>query len=302
MITNRHTLYGFGALLLWSMMVALTRSLSEKLGPLTAATAVHLLGGVFCMGLLAMPGRRERPMRAPSSWKYLAGCGFLFALYSLALFVGVGRVGDRTQVLEIGLVNYLWPTLTILLSLVLLRRHARVWLVPATFLALAGVFLVLTQGADISWSGFAGHVGRAPLAYGLGLVAAVSWGLYSNLARRWAGGSDAGGVYFFIPLTGVALLVLRLFRPEASTWNAAVVGELVLMSAANTAAYLLWDSSMRKGDVVLVTSCSYFTPLLSTLFSCLYLGVSAGSRIWIGCALIIAGSLLSWRSIKEKEP
>jgi drug/metabolite transporter (DMT)-like permease len=63
--------------------------------------------------------------------------------------------------------------------------------------------------------------------------------------------------------------------------------------------YDLWDAAMRQGNLPLVASASYLTPLLSTLVSCVYLAVIPGAQLWIGCALIIAGSLVSWRSVKS---
>ena len=47
---------------------------------------------------------------------------------------------------------------------------------------------------------------------------------------------------------------------------------------------------MQKGDIILVASFSYLTPLLSTTISSLYLGVALTWRLWLGCALIIAGA------------
>jgi len=71
------------------------------------------------------------------------------------------------------------------------------------------------------------------------------------------------------------------------------------VSLATTIAYVFWDRAMRKGDVVLLGSSSYFTPLLSTLVSCLYLGVAANAKLWLGCILIVMGSLMSWLSVSE---
>ncbi len=66
-------------------------------------------------------------------------------------------------------------------------------------------------------------------------------------------------------------------------------------------AYILWDLAMRKGDIVFVAACSYFTPILSTSLCCLYLEVTAGVSLWLGCALIVAGSILSWASVSDRE-
>jgi drug/metabolite transporter (DMT)-like permease len=201
--------------------------------------------------------------------------------------------------LEIALVNYLWPALTVLGSVLLLKRRAGPWLVPGTVLALTGVFLVLAPDGEVSWAQLRRHLGTNPVAFGLVLSAAVAWGLYSNLARLWTVSGSRGGVELFVPVTGVVLLAMRLGVSEPGDWNPRAVTEAAALAAVTTVSYVLWDFSMRRGNLVLVVACSYLTPLLSTLVSCLYLGVSPGLMLWIGCALLVSGSVLTWRSVSE---
>ncbi|OGV67831.1 MAG: hypothetical protein A3K19_28640 [Lentisphaerae bacterium RIFOXYB12_FULL_65_16] len=295
---DRYTLAGLAAILLWSTSVAVVRSLTEKLGPYTAGAAVYLTAGVLFLAQLLGQARGIDSLRRLSR-PYLFGCGALFVSYMIALYVAIGLAADRHQVLEIGLVNYLWPTLTILFSLLLLRQRAGLLLVPGTLLALAGVFLVLTQGQSVSWSSFTANVASRPVAYALALYAAVSWGLYSNLTRRWAGPESGSGVAVFVAATGLALLCLRLGTTEPTHWTARGVAEVAFLGGATALGYALWDLAMRKGDVVFVAACSYLTPLLSTLVACCYLRIMPGTSLAIGCLLIIAGSFLSWRSVAE---
>ena len=57
---------------------------------------------------------------------------------------------------------------------------------------------------------------------------------------------------------------------------------------------------MRRGDAVLVAAASYFTPLLSTIFTCLYLGVRVGPRLWVGCLLVLGGAVLCKLSVRPQ--
>jgi drug/metabolite transporter (DMT)-like permease len=277
--------------------VALARSISERLGPLTAGAAVYLAAGGFLGLHLFWRERSFRTLRRLPR-RYVFGCGGLFVLYTLALFLALGLAADRRQTIEVGLLNYLWPTLTILFALVLLGQRAGVGLIPGTLLALCGVFLVLTQGAAVTWTSFAMNLRGNPVAYGLGAFAAVAWALYSNLTRRWGGPDGRGAVLLFTLATGLAFWLGRLFHPEAGTWGVRVAAEVALLALATGLAYVFWDLAMRAGDVALVASCSYLTPFFSTVVSCLYLRVRPGLSLWVGCALIIAGSFLSWRSIR----
>jgi len=293
------TASGLAAILLWSATMALARSLSEQRGAVTAAAAVYLVAGIASLGRLAYsPTSIGQIARLPRL--YLLGCGTLFVGYTLVLFMAVGLAKDRSQVLEVGLLNYLWPALTILLSVVILGKTAGRLLIPGTVLATGGVFLVLTHGQKVSWHTLSANVASNVPAYGLGLAAACFWALYSNLTRRWAGAELTGAVDLFLPATGVVMVALAFLVQESGAWSGRAAAEAVCLGVLTWAAYGFWDHAMRKGDVVLVSACSYLTPLLSTLLSCYYLDVSPGRGIWIGCLLIVAGSLLSWLSVSDR--
>ncbi len=296
---NLSTAGGLGAILLWGATFAFARSLSEQVGPLTGGAAAYLIGGAFCLLRLTLspePFRRCLQL----SRLYLFGCGSLFVFYTAVLYLAVGLARNREQLLEIALVNYLWPALTVLGSLPLLKKRASLWLVPGTTLALGGDFLVLTQNGQVSSLSFWEHLQSNPAAYLLALAAAISWALYSNLTRRWSAPGNNGAVELFIPATGLVLLGLRFVTPEPAIWSSRAVAEALGLAAVTTLAYILWDVSMRKGNLLLVAACSYLTPLLSTLVSCLYLGVSPSAKLWIGCLLLVCGSLITWRSVSDR--
>ncbi len=296
--TNRNTLLGLAAILLWSATVALARSISEQVGPVSAGAAVYLGAAGLLGGHLLLKGGSFRSLQGLSG-RYVFGCGALFVLYTLTLFLALGLATTRLQTLEVGLLNYLWPALTILFSLVLLGRRARVGLIPGTLLALLGVVLVLTQGTAISWRSFSGNVWSNPVAYGLGASAAVLWALYSNLTRRWGAPARNGAVPLFVLATGLAFWLLCLLRPENGAWGRRVLVEIACLALATGLAYVFWDLAMRAGDALLVAACSYLTPFFSTVVSCLYLRVWPSLSLWLGCLFLITGSFLSWRAIRQ---
>jgi drug/metabolite transporter (DMT)-like permease len=296
---DRYTFCGLLAILLWSTTIALARSLSEQIGPLNTAASVHLLAGGLCIGRLLSTGPLRKQVRSLSS-STLFGCGALFVGYMLMFYLAIGLAANREQVLEIGLINYLWCTFTIIFSLVVLNRKPNLLLVPGTLLALSGVVLVMTQGSAVTWSSFSHNVLTNPVAYSLALLAAVTWALYSTLTRRWATPGSANGALFFIPATGLLLLLLSLTVDEQGVWTTRAMIETAFLGVATTLAYLFWDVAMRKGDLLFVAASSYLTPLLSTLVACLYLRVSPGISLWIGCVFIMAGAFLSHRGVASE--
>lgn len=297
---DRNTWGGLAAILLWSSTVALARRISEQLGPLTAGAAVFLAAGLLLTAQWAWKEQSFTPLRKLPR-KFLYGCGALFVIYSILLFLALGLAANRSQTMEIGLLNYLWPSFTLLFSLFLLGNRARISLIPGTLLALFGVFLVLTEGNSVTWSSFSASFMSNPVSYGLGILAAIVWGLYSNLSRRWGNSRSGGAVLLFTLATGIAFGLIRLLRPESGRWTLRALVEVAVLASATAVAYLFWDLAMRKGDMVLVVACSYLTPFFSTAASGFYLGVLPGRTLWLGCLCLIAGSFLSWHSMQRVE-
>ena len=291
------TALGFAAILLWSTTVAFGRSLSEQVGTLTAASLIYLVGGGIGAGYQAARGRLGT-LRTLNP-RYLYGCGSLFVIYIASLYTALGLARTRSQVLEVGLMNYLWPMLTVLLSVPILKLDASAALVPGALAATAGVFLATTQNQPLSWASFQADLAQNSLPYVLGATAALSWALYSTLSRRWAGSAAGDAVSLFMLATGLVLGAARLLAPEATQWTPRALAELLYMIVGSNLAYVFWERAMRRGDIVLVASGSYLTPLLSTMVSTLYLGAAAGIRLWIGCALVIAGAITCRLAVRE---
>ncbi|MBI4579911.1 MAG: EamA family transporter [Planctomycetes bacterium] len=316
---------------MWASLVAVARGVQSQMGVLPSAAVANLLGGIIglVIGVGAGPKTRVEPACSPGrasrrsesrflGWApgrrgrvrrmlclppdYLLGCGGLFVLYNLSLYRAIDRAATHAQTIEVGLINYLWPALTLALAVPLLKKRAGAWLWPGLALATAGAFWAVSRGS-ISWTSFRSGLAVNPWPYGLALTAAASWALYSNLARRWAAGTTHGAVPLFLIATGIALGALHAMTDRYLHLPLSVraFAELAYLTLFPTLlAYVLWDIAMRKGNVILVTSLSFFTPLLSTVISCLYLGVPLGGDLLMAAGLIVAGAVICQASVRPR--
>lgn len=291
------TLLGVFSILFWGTVIAFSRGLIEQLGTFTAGAAVFLAGGVLSVAVFGLKHRGWKRI-GEASGKYLWLCGALFVLYEILFTMAIGWSTSRAQVLEIGLINYLWIGFTLLFSVPILKRPARWPLVLGMGVALTGVALALLP-PGFSFSEMVERIQRDGWPYALALGGAVAWALYSNLSRRWAPGPGVSGVPFFILVSGLALLVVRAFVQERSHWSWSALWVFAYMAVFPTSlGYLFWDQAMRRGDLVLVTSLSFLIPLLSTLTSSLILGVPMTAHLWLACLLVIGGAVLGERSLR----
>lgn len=295
---TRSTAYGIMALIFWGSTIAFSRSLAEILGTITAASYIFLLAGGLSCTYLIISRKFGKLVHLPRT--YLFGCGALFIVYMASLYFAIGTAMTRLQALEVGLVNYLWPSLTLVMAVPILKKIARATLIPGCLLGFGGVLLAAAQIGE-SWDQFLWNLMTNWLPYVLAFVAAVCWALYSNLTRRWARGVEMGAVPLFLLATGLVLAGLRLVFPERTQWNSQSIVELAYMAVFPTIlAYVFWDTAMRRGNMILVTSLSYLTPLLSIIIGSIYLGVGTGLYLWAGCFIVILGSFVCKLSMEEK--
>jgi len=295
------TALGLLAILFWSSTFAVSRSLAEEVGVLTAGAAMCLGGGVLgCLYIALVQRRAAAIFRLPRA--YLLGCGALLVIYMVCLFLSIGLAADRQQTIEVGIINYLWPGLTLVFAIPILRTRVRWSFFAGIAMAAAGAALAPLRMGEYSAAAMLENLRTNPLPYALALAGAVVWALYSVLSRRWAGGAEGGAAPLFMLAAGTALAALSLAFPQPAAWTGRVLAELAFMSVFTVMiAYTFWDRAMRRGNVTLVAAVSYLTPLLSTVLSALYLGVGLGWNLWLACGLIVAGAALAQASVVKVE-
>lgn len=291
---------GILAILIWSTSFAFGRSIMEQLGTFGGAACIYLLGGTLGCVLMVLQRRLGGFLRMPPA--YLVICGGLFITYIVTVQTGIGFARDRQQAVEVVLMNYLWPGLTMALSVPIQGRRARWWLIPGVLLGLVGAALGVASGRGISGWQMLENLRVQPWPYALGLAAALSWALYSNLSRRLAGEGKASGVPVFLLASGLVMGLLHLCSTESMHWGQQVRLELLYAALFPTLlAYTFWEIAMRRGRMGLVVAISYLTPLLATLVTCYYLKVPMGRGLWLACGFVVAGAVLSSQAVRDGE-
>jgi drug/metabolite transporter (DMT)-like permease len=125
--------------------------------------------------------------------------------------------------------------------------------------------------------------------------------MFSNLSAKLGGTGAGGGMPLFLLATGIGIGICLPFLPEQAHWTGAAVAELAYLALVSTfVAAAFWEKAMRHGNVVLVASVSYFTPLLSTMMCAFLLKIRPGAHLWFACLLSIAGAWICKRSIVSR--
>jgi drug/metabolite transporter (DMT)-like permease len=293
---GRSTVIGMAAVLMWSASLALIRSIAEIFGPLGGAALIFSCSGLLAATILGLPDWRKA---GPA---YLLAGGTLFVCYEISLALSVGLARDRDQALELGMINYLWPSLTVLFA-VLTRSQRGSWLLlPAVGLCFTGIAWVMKGDREFSFTLLRANIEGNPIAYGLAFSAALLWAAYSVLTRRYGKGENA--VPLFLLVTAAALWTRYAASGEpALQINIANVGgfaQVLALGALTAAAYSCWNHGVQHGNLTLLATTSYFAPVLSAGFASVWLAVKPGPNFLLGVSMVTAGSLLCWWATRRK--
>lgn len=285
--TNKATLIGLVAILLWSSIVGLIRSVSDHLGPTGGAAMMYSVASVFLLLSLGWTRLREFPRR------YLVWGSLLFVTYELCLSLSIGYANTAQQAIEVGMVNYLWPTFTIVAAILFNRQRSNWLIVPGFVLSIVGICWVLggEQGFDLA--GMLRNVRDNPLSYGLAFAGAVIWAGYCTVTARIAGGKN--GVTLFFVLVSVTLWVKYLLEGGGRMeFSLEAIVYLVLAAGAMGFGYGAWNVGILHGNITVLAGASYFIPVLSAALSTLLLRAPLSLAFWQGAAMVCGGAILCW--------
>lgn len=266
-------------------MVGLMRSVSEGLGPVGGAALVFTFSGILLIFTVGFPNLRRIPRR------YLLAGSALFVSYEICLALALGYAVNRQQAIEVGMVNYLWPSLTILFAMAFNGQKSRWPVLPGILLSLAGVVWVLGGERGLNIDEIISNVRSGPLSYLLAFTGAFIWAAYCTVTAKYAGGQN--GITLFVLLTAAALWLKFLLADQPPMhFTLPVTLKLLALSAALGLAYAAWNIGILHGNVTLLATASYFTPVLSSALAALLLSTPLSWAFWQGAAMVCLGSLI----------
>lgn len=294
MISNRNaTLIGLIAVLLWSSIVGLIRSVSESLGATGGAAMMYSVASVFLLISIGFPKISEFPRR------YLIWGSLLFVSYELCLALSIGYSNTNRQAIEVGMVNYLWPALT-MVAAILFNNQKTNWLViPGFVIAILGICWVLGGEQGLDLASMLENIKDNPLSYGLAFIGALIWAAYCTVTARIANGKN--GVTFFFMLTALVLWMKYLIiggAPMVFDFHAVIY--LVLAAAAMGFGYAAWNVGILHGNVTILAGASYFIPVFSAALAAIVLNTPLSISFWQGAAMVCIGSVLCWLATRQK--
>lgn len=287
------TLIGLFAPICWGMSVGLVRGIAEGFGMAQGQFLLYCIATVclfFIVGLPDFGKMSKKYMLIGIPTANLSSLSFCLALFT--------SNGGR-QTLEVGMVNYLWPSLTIVAAVIFAGVRARWHLWPGLLVAVAGIMVVLGGEDGVSPRLIFEHASQNPVSYMFAVMAAVTWSAFSIMTRRWGRGVNPSTVIFGINamIFGTLWLLGIGEGPSEPSWRGIL--SALLGGFAMAGAYAAWTRGMSRGNITVLAVASYFTPVLSCVFGAVWLGAELSTAFWTGVSLVVIGSLICWDATRE---
>lgn len=294
MNANKATLLGIIAIILWSSVVGLIRSVSESFGALAGIALIYTIASVFLFASFGFPKLSKFPK------PYLIWGTLLFVVYEICFTLSIGFAKTPRQAIEVGMVNYLWPSFTIVATMLFTQQKANFWLTPGLLLAFSGIVWILGGEQGINPSEIWQNIQSSTLSYFMAFIGAIIWAAYCVLTAKTAKGSNGITLYFM--LVAVVLWIQYLLMDNSSIpFTLPSTIHLVLAASALGFGYALWNFGILYGNMTLLAITSYFIPVFSALIAATILKTPLSFHFWQGVLMVSFGSVLCWLSTRKKK-
>lgn len=302
MSKNLATLIGLSAILQWSSIVGLLKKISFSLGAELAVLLMYTLSTCILLIFFKIPNLKL------ISKKYLIFSTLLFVIYELCFSYAIALAQTAQQAIEVSLVNYLWPGLTVAMLILFKEIKFNVFVIVGLAISLSGIILIQTGQGALTWSNILSNILENPISYILAFVGATLWSLYCVITKKYSDGHNP--ISFFFVAISIVLWTKYLWSHGLSL-NAipevelTTIGLLGIVSVVMALGYAAWNIGIIKGNITILVTLSYFSPVISTLISMFILQTNLPTEFWYGVILVTSGSLVcwistNWQQLKEK--
>ncbi len=300
--SRKYTFLGFLTIIIWGTSAIFTRNLSTSIGAYTSAALVNLIGGIFVLGRQIIKKEEFNQWRQVT-WKYWPVCGTLFILYTASSYVSMSMVEKDEAVVTLVLIRFLWPLFTLIFTIPILKAKASKWLIASVSISMIGIIVAKLGDSILDLPNFLNNIvsGNDVAGYLMGFIVAISWGLYTNLTKKYVGALEVDGVGIYMIIAAGILGAIAFKVNEPRQFSPSLVLQILYAAiVVGSIANVLWNLAIKKGNMLLVVLTSNFLPIISTVITSLVLGVGITLPIVIGSLLVVIGTMWSKNCFEQQ--
>ncbi|QHT58560.1 DMT family transporter [Paenibacillus lycopersici] len=276
-------------LLMWGSLAAVGKLLLRQID--SYHVMFYMYGFAVAAFAVIMLFKRSRRGRAdfdstaarPYVWTIrsaalLLACGLFSFLYDFLYMQSLSRI----PAVEASMLNYLFPIFIVLFAVPIHKEKLNRFKLLSVAMGFLGTVLLMTKGDPGSL-----HLTN-PAGDALAILAAVCWGLFTNLAKL--NKQDMLMSTFMMTVIAFLLSACSLFAYSNLTLPAppALGGVLWLGMSNIVIGFFLYFQALRYSPASLVASFTFFTPFVTLALIVLLLGEKPTTTDYAAALLILA--------------
>ena len=281
---KKQHLYGVIAILIWATAAPTAKALLSGLPNYEAIAIPCMFAAAFMLTANTLNGKIRLLRRCTAKeLAIMAGLGVLGPFLNAAFYYeGLTRLSSQ----EACVMNYLWPIMLVLFSVLLLGERMTGAKAAAMLCSFAGVAVMSSGGAAQSGGG-------RPMGIVCCILGAVCYGLFSVLNKKADLDQTVTMMVLWPTTAACALLAGALTETWVPIRGMQWLGLAWLGIASNAVAYLLWAWALGgERETAFIANLAYLTPFLSVVISAIFLHEGLQLRALAALVLIVGGILL----------
>ena len=241
----KQTIFGFLAILLWSLLALFTAS-TRDLPPFQWLFMVFFLGGITILGAFFI---KDKAIPKPKPHLFFiifsGSCLFFYHLCYILAFQGA-------EPIKASLIAYCWPLLIVLMA----TQRLQFSHILGAMAGFIGVFLLLGK------EGIFDYKSDDTFGYTMAFVAAIIWSNYSVFNQHFKNSPPAMMGYSCL-LAALGAFIAHGFTENWQDPTPYSLSLIALGIGPMGIAFLWWDIGTKFGNISLLGVLSYLAPLLS---------------------------------------
>lgn len=283
---------GLGALAIWALTAPLLIQL-ERIPPFQLLTITSGVAFLLTTFNLTVAGKWRSIQQSPIIWIGGIGC---FALSEIPYVISF----HFAPAAHVDLINYLWPLFVGLFSLLMSRGKFSIGNLLSICLGFLGAIILILDRPHFS------EISPETLfGYSLAFCSALGWGLYAIFSKYYQE-IPTSMVGIYCGAICLISLITHLFFEEMIIPTLSEAWVLIFIGLAISGlSYLMWDYSIKKGNIHLLSLLAYFTPIATLCFLILSGKAEPSINLAISSFLIVFAStffpLIEWAKLYVKK-
>ena len=276
-------LYVALSILLWGSTAAVSKLILRDINSIQLIFYSFPFSIVGLFSILLFQGKvKELTTYRAYDFLNLAGMGFLGCfLYYIFLFGAI----ERTSAQEAFIVNYLWPIMVVIFSVLVLKEKFSQKTVFSIALSFIGVGIVVSKGQVLDFQLI------NLTAAGMAAAGAVVYGLFSVLGKKLHYEVYSSMFYYYLFGFVYVTATLFLFSSIPAVSMSQLFGLAWIGIFTNGLAFVFWFKALELGDIARMSNLVFLTPFVSLCFITLLTGEAILPSSILGLLLIVLGIL-----------